>query len=84
MKFHKATRTQRKLFVSDRFAHKHGELMNILREACAMRGSKWVLHRDVAEFVELFKSACRTHRQGYFGALLASNETQDTTRKTHT
>lgn len=80
VKFLAATRIQRNIFVSDRFANKHGELMIILREACELPGSLWALHNqvEVEVFSAEFTRACRSHRQAYYLALLASGETQDT------
>ena len=46
----------------------------MLQEACALPGSKWVIHNCMADFNKLFLASLKTHRDTYFRALATSKE----------
>ena len=66
----------RNLFLSPTFVAKHEELTKLVRQATLLAGSKWVIHKSVANFNTLFLSA-RKNKHTQFKALAASREKQD-------
>ena len=72
---------QRKIFLSPRFVTKHGELTTLVRKATLLPNSKWVIVASAADFDRMFKAALKTHRHGYYVAMLGKNETKDILKK---
>ena len=77
VKYMDATNITRNLYVSDRFVAKHDELYKILRAACALRGSKWSMYRDLGQFSPDFEKAVRQHRSNYYAAVLCRDEAKE-------
>lgn len=68
---------ERNLFLSPKFIDKHKELTQLLREACGCAGSKWVIFANMDEFNKRFRAAQKTHRHGYYKALITSKESKE-------
>ena len=71
-----AVHTQRHIFVSGGFITKHDELCRILREACLLPTSKWIMYQEAGECTTFFNRAVRTRPNACYVALLVKGESK--------